>query len=62
MVWVYSMTIYRMTRAVVGKEVWIDRFEMKISLQDTEMWSAYGESEVDCGRESTIEPLIYVNR
>lgn len=31
----------------------IDRFEKKISLQQTEVWTAYGASEVGSGREST---------
>jgi hypothetical protein len=31
----------------------IDRFEKKISLEQTEVWTAYGASEVGCGREST---------
>jgi hypothetical protein len=53
MLWVYRLTIYRMTRAIYREGSEIDRFEMKISLQHTEVWSVYGGSEVDCGRVST---------
>jgi hypothetical protein len=55
MLWVYRLTIYRMTRAFHREGSGIDRFEMKISLQHTEVWSVYGGSEVDCGRVITKE-------
>jgi hypothetical protein len=43
-----------MTRAVRRSWYWkLTRFEVKISLQQTEVWSAYGRSEVGSGREST---------
>lgn len=46
MSWVYSMTIYRRTRAVHRERIGSGRFEMKISLQNTEVRLAYGMSEV----------------
>lgn len=46
MLWVYSMTIYRQTRAVHRQEIRIGRFEAKISFQHTEVRSTYGMSEV----------------
>jgi len=46
MPWVYTLTIYRRTRAVHREKTGTGRFEMKISLQHTEAWLAYGMSEV----------------
>jgi hypothetical protein len=52
MLWVYSMAIYRMTRAVHREGSEIDRFGVKISLQHTEVWSAYGGSKVPCNNKN----------